>query len=179
MNEDLLIQQAGRKDLDAWEKLIHLYKRPIYRFIYRMVHHQADADDLSQLVFLSAFKHIDSFKVGTNFRAWFYQIAKHLCVDFFRRRSKEEKKRIPLIENEAMTPAHSTDSEIGLNDLQKRVAEALETLPESQKIIMTLHLEGLSHQEISRIINRPEATVRWRLFYARKKLKNILSDYLH
>ena len=179
-DDDILICKAQNGEMDAFGCLVERYNKAIYRYLYRLVGNHSDADDLSQDVFMYALESINSFKVGTNFTAWLYTIARNRYFNFHKKKSRETvlpKNAVETLACENSDPANPVSP--GVDEVHKAVTRAVEGLPIEQRQVVVLHImEGLPHKEIAEIMDCNEKTIRWRLFWARKKLKKTLNDYL-
>lgn len=149
----------------ALEEIVRQYQRRVYAVIYRMTGAHADVDDLCQETFLQVFRSLPRFRPGSNFDALVYRIAMNVSVDYLRRRSRERSAR------PAPPPASASPD----REAQEAVRRALDRLPPEQRQVVVLRMfEGLSHEKIAEVLDAPAATVRWRLFAARKKLEELL-----
>ncbi|MBI5367752.1 MAG: sigma-70 family RNA polymerase sigma factor [Planctomycetes bacterium] len=159
------------------EELVRRYQRRVYAVIYRLVGTHAETDDLSQEAFLQIFRSLPRFRAGTDLDAWVYRIASNVAVDFLRRRAKDTRLLTRLRAApppEEVGPAAAPDAEVA-----RAVRTAVDELPPDQKSAIVLRIfEGRSHEEIARIQAIPLATVRWRLFTARRKLEGSLGSLL-
>lgn len=182
-----LVRRAQRGDLSAFDALVRRYQERIYATIYHMTSSHEDANDLAQETFIKAYQALHLFKGDSTFFTWIYRIAINKTINFL----KQRKHRAHLSLNEldlnaehdpklAALVSHKTPRrEVNLNELQEKLNEAMQKLSETHRLVVTLHdVQGLSHEEISRILDCNVGTVRSRLFYARQQLQALLSDYL-
>jgi len=174
-----IIQKCLHGDKNAFAQLVEKYKRKLYAFAYRMTRNHEDADDLSQEAFLRAYENLSRFKLGTNFQAWIFRILHNLCIDQLR---KAKRIHHESIEDAAeYIPARNPrpDQEVEAAELKEHIRLAIDALPEAQRTVVVLReMQGLSHREIARITKTNEKTVRWRLHQARKKLREMLKEFL-
>jgi len=186
-DERTLVKQAQQGDLSAYDELVQRYQERIYATIYHMTANHEDASDLAQEAFIKAFRALKSFKGDSSFFTWVYRIAVNKTINFL----KQRKKRAQMSLNDLdFNAEHDPDlvalisdktprRELNLTELQARLNEALQKLSETHRLVVTLHdIQGLSHEEISKIMDCNTGTVRSRLFYARQQLQAYLSDYL-
>jgi len=132
-----------------------------------------DAEDLAQETLLQAFRRIGTFATGTDFRAWLLTIAYHARVHALRRKRALVAQDFAVLAS-VPAPAAATEG----TGLEAAVRSGLAALPEDQKTVVLLRLgQGLSHAEIARITGTEEATVRWRLFRARRVLQKLLKEW--
>jgi RNA polymerase sigma-70 factor (ECF subfamily) len=152
-----------------------------------MTANHEDANDLAQESFIKAFQALKSFKGDSSFYTWLYRIAVNKTINFLKRR----KNRIHLSLNDLdLNAEHDPDlvalisdktprREADLRELQEKLNAALLKLSEPHRLVVVLHdVQGLSHDEIAKVMDCSIGTVRSRLFYARQQLQGWLSDYL-
>jgi len=182
-----LIRRARRGDLAAYDDLVRRYQERIYATLYHMTSNHEDANDLAQEAFIKAFHALKSFKGGSSFYTWVYRIAVNKTINFL----KQRKNRASLSLNDldfnvehdpdlvALISDKTPRREVNLSELQEKLNEAMQKLSEPHRLVVTLHdVQGLSHEEIAKIMDCNIGTVRSRLFYARQQLQAYLSDYL-
>src|SRR5579862_9334572 len=186
-DEESLVKRARGGDLEAYDELVQRYQERIYATVYHMTSNHEDANDLAQESFIKAFQALKSFKGGSSFYTWLYRIAVNKTINFL----KQRKNRIHMSLNDLdFNAEHDPDlialisdktprREAGLTELQEKLNEALMKLSEPHRLVVVLHdVQGLSHDEIAKVMNCNIGTVRSRLFYARQQLQAWLSDYL-
>ena len=186
-NESELVAKARRGDLGAYDQLVQRYQERIYRTLYHMTSNHEDANDLAQEAFIKAFQALKSFKGGSSFYTWVYRIAVNKTLNFLKQRKNRSHMSLNdldfNVENNAELVALISEKtprrEAGLTELQQKLNEAMLTLSETHRLVVTLHdVQGLSHEEIAKIMDCNVGTVRSRLFYARQQLQGQLIDYL-
>jgi RNA polymerase sigma-70 factor (ECF subfamily) len=182
-----LVRRARKGDLSAYDELVRRYQERIYATVYHMTANHEDANDLAQEAFIKAFQALKSFKGGSSFYTWIYRIAVNKTINFLKqRRNKSQMSLDDLDFNAEHDPdlvALISDKtprrEVGLAELQEKLNAAMQRLSEPHRLVVTLHdVQGLSHEEIGKIMDCNIGTVRSRLFYARQQLQAYLSDYL-
>ncbi|MEE9400267.1 MAG: RNA polymerase sigma factor [Dehalococcoidales bacterium] len=171
-----LVQRAVKRDSAAFATLYDKYVGRIYGYAYYLVHDQKDAEDITQEVFIKAWKAIDRYKdIGAPFVAWLTAITHNLAVNH--NRYKSRKKHIPLEETEVLSTAVETNpetmAEVNLNKSYVRKA-ILKLKGEKQKIIMMRCIEGFSYREIAHLLNKSEGSVRVIQYRALSDLRRIL-----
>jgi RNA polymerase sigma-70 factor (ECF subfamily) len=187
VDEDALVGRARRGDLEAYDELVRRYQERIYATVYHMTSNHEDANDLAQESFVKAFQALKTFKGGSSFYTWLYRIAVNKTINFL----KQRKNRTHVSLNDLdFNAEHDPDlvalisdktprREAGLAELQEKLNAALLKLSEPHRLVVVLHdVQGLSHDEIAKIMECNIGTVRSRLFYARQQLQGYLSDYL-
>jgi RNA polymerase sigma factor (sigma-70 family) len=188
VDERTLVKQAKQGDLRAYDELVRLYQERIYATIYHMTSNHEDANDLAQESFIKAFRALRSFKGESSFFTWVYRIAINKTINFL----KQRKKRTWMSLNDldfnaehdpdlvALISEKTPRRDLNLAELQERLNAAMLKLSEVHRLVVTLHdVQGLSHEEISRIMDCNTGTVRSRLFYARQQLQAYLSEFLN
>lgn len=168
-----------RRDADAFEALVLQHERMIYLLCLRMTGSPADAQDCAQEAFLNAYKAFGKFRGEANAKTWLYRIAYNACVDYLRRRRKE-------VSLDALREAGFDPSDDRLPppgeaaeraELRRQIGQAVLSLPEDHRAVMILRdYQQLSYEEIARILDVNEGTVKSRLNRAREKVKNILMN---
>jgi RNA polymerase sigma-70 factor (ECF subfamily) len=162
-------------DAASYDYLVSKYMKRVVSIAWGVVRNAADAEDLAQEAFVKAFESISRFKTGEPFGPWIYRIVTNLGLDVMKHR-----KRFRHEEITDAAPAERrdrTDLPAIANELASRIDQAIETLPEMQRLVARLYLvEELGHSEIAAIMGLSEGTVRSHLSLARGKLKEKLAD---
>ena len=186
-DEMVLVKRAREGDLNAYDDLIRRYQERIYATVYHMTSNHEDANDLAQEAFIKGFHALKSFKGGSSFYTWVYRIAVNKTINFLKQRKNKAQMSLDDLDFNA---EHDPDlvalisdktprREVNLAELQEKLNEAMQKLSEPHRLVVTLHdVQGLSHEEIAKIMECNIGTVRSRLFYARQQLQAYLSDYL-
>lgn len=184
-NEQLLLERAKAGDVAAFEKLIEVYQKKIFNLAYRMTGNFDDAGDMAQEALVRIFKSIANFKEQSSFSTWVYRITTNVCLDELR---KKKNKKVYSLDEEIHAEDGEIQRQIMSNDplpdeiaekeeLKRIVNSAINSLPEEQKIVITLRdLQGLSYDEISEVLDCPVGTVKSRINRARQALKNVLMN---
>ena len=182
MNEPALIESARKGDLDAFNTLVVAYQHQVYNIAYRIMGDEASAADATQEAFISAYKHMGSFR-GESFKSWIYRIVTNACYDELRRR-----KRRPAASLEGLVEDSDTDVEYDVPDdsfgpeerMEQRETAAviqagIATLPADQRITLVLSdVQGMRYEEIAAMTGANLGTVKSRLSRARAKLRDYL-----
>ncbi len=161
------------------KEIINQYKNSVKAIIKNIT--GTSNEDLEQEVYLKTWKNIDKYKEQGKFRQWISTITSNLCRDYMRKSSKTAEV-ITLDDeetNKIVSEKYNTEEIFEKKLRQKRVAEAILSLPKKmQEVIVLYEIEGLDYQEISEQIHCPLGTVKSRIFKARKELYEKLSDYI-
>ena len=187
IEDQVLVKRAQGGDSAAFDELVRRYQERIYATVYHMTSNHEDANDLAQDAFVKAYRALGSFKGDSSFFTWLYRIAVNKTINFL----KQRKNRNHLSLNDldfnaehdpdliALVSDKTPRREVGLVELSEKLNAAMQKLSEDHRLVVTLHdVQGLPHEEISKIMNCNIGTVRSRLFYARQQLQAYLSDYL-
>ncbi len=183
-----LVRRAQEGDLSAFDELIRRYQERVYATVYHMTSNHEDANDLTQETFVKAYKALSSFKGDSGFFTWVYRIAVNKTINFLKQ--KKNRHNGFSLNDLDFNAEHDPDlvalvsdknprRDMGLAELQEKLNEAMQKLSDVHRLVVTLHdIQGLSHEEIGKIMDCNPGTVRSRLFYARQQLQGSLTDYL-
>ncbi len=167
-----LVTQCRSGDRRAFETLVQRYERPIFNAAYRMVDSLDDARDVTQTVFLKAFEKLDSFDPHYRFYSWIYRIALNESINLLNGR-----KYVTADSDEQASDWKSPEENLRTSQVCDRVQDALKTISsEYRSVIILKHFLGCSYSDISLILQVEEKTVKSRLFTARQRLREALSD---
>lgn len=170
---------------ESFGALYDEYIKPIYRFIYFKVNSKEEAEDLASETFLKAWNYlskIDNSNKIHNFKAFLYQVANNLVIDFYRKRSL-----LPISLNDGeWEDANIPDEKIsGIDKIKKEddtaeLKKAFKKIPENySSVVIWYYLEELEIAEIAQILGKSEGTVRVTIHRALKALKRALESKLH
>lgn len=166
------IEAAQRGDRAAFAKLVDRYWERLFRWLVNLARDRHKAEDLAQETFLKALAAIESFRPGSNFRAWLFRIGHNNFVNL----KRSEKRTKVALPDDTAAPEHGGPGG-GAADREaiSSVAAAMEELSEEFRSALVLHVqEGLAYKDVAKILNTTEETARWRVFKARQKLLKIL-----
>jgi RNA polymerase sigma-70 factor (ECF subfamily) len=168
------LELSRKGDHAAFEHLIRNYQRMIHSLTFRMTGSMADAEDLAQETFIRAFQQLGSYRGEAKFSSWLCRVAMNASLNWRQREAR--RKEIHLQWSADALSANSPDVDSAKQDEEsQRVQTALDRLPAKQRaaIILTVYQE-MNHAEAARALGCSEATVSWRVFAARTKLKRWL-----
>jgi len=176
--EEELVRRAQKHDPAAFGQLYEEHFDRIYRYIVLRVRNRADAEDLTQQVFLRALEHIGSYRYrGMPFSSWLFRIAHNQVVDHWKKKSREKVKLLTqdeMAEAGALSdddPADLAERKVGLEQL----AEACERLSDGQREVISLRFAGgLSVAETAKVMGKREGAVKVLQHVALKKLRVML-----
>jgi RNA polymerase sigma-70 factor (ECF subfamily) len=172
VEEDALISAAQKGDRLAFTELVQRYWDGLFRWLFHLTHDHHAAEDLAQETFLKVFSGLNSFRLGTNFRAWLFRIGHNTFVN--QRRGKTRHRR-PLPDELPGRAPGPMDDLLSREALQT-IGKAIRRLPPDFRAALLLRLDqDLSFREIGKVLGITEETARWRVFKARQKLMSILT----
>jgi len=174
-SEDYLVQQAVKRDRAAFTALYERYIDQVYRHVYYRVSNPTDAEDITQEVFIKAWKAIDKYKkVGVPFVAWLITIAGHLVIDHYRTQPKAINID-DVVEKVTGNQFSEPEALVEAEDKRALVKEAVLKLKGyKQKVILMHFIDGFSYEEIARALNKNEGTIRVIQYRALSDLKSML-----
>ncbi|TET23013.1 MAG: sigma-70 family RNA polymerase sigma factor [Candidatus Stahlbacteria bacterium] len=172
--EDIaLVERVLADDRSAQRELVRRYQGPIFAYIYRWLRNRADAEDLTQDVFLKMFKALGTYSRKSSFRAWLYRIARNRVIDHLRR------KKPAAIDIDGMVIA-GEDSPVEAYD-RSTTAETLdeaigELQPIYSEVLLLRHKNELTYEEIVDATGLALGTVKARLHRGRALLRKKLDE---
>lgn len=177
LEEEKLIEQALLGDAHAFSTLYERYHSQIYSFCSRLLRGKHDVEDAVQQVFLEAWRSLGRFEGRSLFSTWLTKIAIHTCLSFHRKAGRlvlEGSSEPEWLEGDRdllwATAAATPDVELLLQEKKKIVNQLLAKMTSKKKVVFVLSdMQGMTAPEISAILQIPDATVRTRLFHARKE----------
>jgi RNA polymerase sigma-70 factor (ECF subfamily) len=182
-----LVRRCQAGDTEAFDELVTRYRARVFGMIYNMKHSEQDAWDLAQDSFVKAWKSIKRFRGQSSFYTWSYRIVMNVTIDWARKKQikaggAEFDDAIPLKE---IDPASKTVPKADAlpyetmerSEIRARIDRAIAQLsPEHRAVILMKEIEEMQYHEIAETLGCSIGTVMSRLFYARKKLQNLLRD---
>ena len=171
------IQNSLAGDTEAFAALVNQYQKMVLALAFRMTGSLDDAEDLAQETFLRAYQQLDSFRGEAKFSTWLCKIVMNLSLNWRKRENRRSDIHAKWLEN-----AISADAgrEAFPDELSHRVQKALNKLPAKQRaaIVLTVY-ENHNYAEAAKLLDCAEATISWRVFAARQKLKRGLQPISH
>jgi RNA polymerase sigma-70 factor (ECF subfamily) len=182
-----LVKKAQAGDAAAFDELVGRFRNRVYGMIYNMVHNEQDAWDLAQDSFLKAWKSIGRFRGQASFYTWIYRIVMNVTIDWLRNKQVKgagaefnDEIQVKEIDPASRTVPHADalpHQRMEQVEIGHRIEAAIEQLsPEHRAVILMKEIEGMQYHEIADSLGCSIGTVMSRLFYARKKLQNLLRD---
>ncbi|HSJ01478.1 MAG: sigma-70 family RNA polymerase sigma factor [Verrucomicrobium sp.] len=180
-----LVRRAQSGDARAFDSLVTRYRGKVYGMCYHLVQNEQDAWDLAQEAFIKAWRALSSFKGDASFYTWIYRIAHNSTYDWLRKRKIETSGEFNDERQSGVAAGAETvpkgdfrpDEALKNRELGVRIQQAINQLtPDHRTAVLLREVEGLSYEEIAEIMQSSLGTVMSRLFYARKKLQELLKD---
>jgi RNA polymerase sigma-70 factor (ECF subfamily) len=184
----VLMLRVKRGDRAAFEALVGKYKQPIVNLMGRMLGDPVEAEDLTQGVFVQVFRSAHRYRDSARFSTWLYTIARNLCLNELRRRSRHPAESLDATRpDDASQPLHPIADSRALSppdrllqqELEQKIQEALEALPPNQRLAVLLcRQEDVSYEEIARILDCSLSATKSLIHRGRETLKQRLKPYL-
>jgi len=186
MDENALIAESQRGDLEAFNRLVLAYQDALFNTALRILGDEDMAADATQEAFLSAFRAIRSFR-GGSFKAWLLRTVTNACYDELRRLKRRP--TTPLEpereDGEEMDtprwladPGMSPEQELEAVELEHAIQHCLEGLPvEFRAVVVLADIQGLDYKEVSNAVRAPLGTIKSRLARARLRLRECLQEF--
>lgn len=190
-DEVQLIARSQLGDVSAFNQLVLNYQQSTFGVIFRMLGDRDIAADVTQDVFIAAFRGIQSFRGGSSFRAWLMRIASNAACDHWRRTQRHPTESLDIdaddddahaasILNSAVAMGQEVNPEEYLlnRELQELIQRGLQELPLDQRVAVVLcDVQGLSYEEIAATTQATMGTVRSRIARGRARLRSYLYKY--
>jgi len=183
-----LMLRVKKGDEAAFEELVDKYKQPVLNLVYRILRDATEAEDLAQNVFVQVFKSADRYRVEAKFSTWLFTIARNLCLNELRRRSRHPADSLEAAaETQEEHPARQFEDKASVSapdhllreELTSKVQDALASLPENQRTAILLFKEKeMSYEEISKILDCSLSATKSLIHRGRETLKQKLKPYL-
>lgn len=189
--ETKLIERLVARDERAFNELVRTYERRVFGLVIRMLPSRAEAEDLTQEVFVQVFKAIGTFRGDSKLSTWIYRIAVNLCKNrakYLRVRHSSEQdeldevaERIPLASsrNANVAQIERPDEAMAGRQVEEIVRQAILEVDENfRECLILCDVEELSYEEIAEITDLPTGTVKSRIFRARAQLRELVEKKL-
>jgi RNA polymerase sigma-70 factor (ECF subfamily) len=169
-----LVEDARQGDQRAFGDLVLRYERRLIRVILRFVRDPDLAEDLAQETFLRVYERMDQFDPSRRFGPWLFRIGVNLTLDHLRRRKRRVWAALFTDKGRERYPDPAVPDPRTRIDLHQEVWSIIDKLPEKYRTVLVLRdMENFSTSEIAAILNRREATIRWRLAEARNRFQEL------
>jgi RNA polymerase sigma-70 factor (ECF subfamily) len=168
-----ILERAIAGDSAAFEQILKLHERRVLMLSWRLLGNIEDAQDITQEVFLRAFKYLHRFDTSKPVEAWLVRITVNVCRDFGRHRQRRQS----LSAEFQLPGVTNTDpySDLASGERKRMLREAIASLPHKERAAFVLRdIEGLSTAEVAGILNSSETTVRSQISIARVKIRKAI-----
>ena len=174
--DSIFMSQLKRGRVRALSALVEKYKNQAYFLALGMVGNSDDAYDISQEAFLRVYSSAKTFDEKQRFFPWFYSIVTNLCRNFLRKRQINGARTVDMAEVEHLLVDRETpESELLSREEKKSLFLALRKLSFADREIINLnHFRTMSYEAIAMLLDVPRGTVMSHLYYARKRLANLM-----
>jgi RNA polymerase sigma-70 factor (ECF subfamily) len=183
-----LMLRVKQGDTDAFEQLVDKYKQPVLNVVYRMLRDATEAEDVAQTVFVQVYKSAARYQVASKFSTWLFTIARNLCLNEIRRRSRHptdsmdathpDNEEQPWQQFEDKKTAGPTETLLE-GELEEKINEALAELPENQRTAIVLCRQNeLSYEDIAQVLKCSVSATKSLIHRGRETLKLKLKPYL-
>ena len=176
-----LIAACQQGDPRAFQEIFEIYKDRIYALCRHMAGNAEDAEDLTQEVFISAFKNIGGFRAEAAFGTWLYRIATNSCLGRLRKWAPERVSfdALSAVDAAPAAPGPNPEDMVVRKELTRRMEAAVAALPENLRLVFVLGtLEGMRYREIAEVAGCSEEAVKMRVHRARTQVRDRLKTYL-
>ena len=182
-----LVARAQRGEKRAFELLVERYQGRLARLVARMVRDPAEVEDVVQDAFIKAYRALHGFRGESAFYTWLYRIAVNTAKNALEssgrraegRGAVEADEAEDVVENEQLHDLNTPESLLLSSEIGRTVQSAIRDLPEElREAIQLREIDGLSYEDISRIMDCPLGTVRSRIFRAREAIAEKLRPLL-
>jgi RNA polymerase sigma-70 factor (ECF subfamily) len=176
-----LVARCLRGDEAAWEDLVRLHTRKVYAMCYRFTGSGAEAQDLTQEVFLRVFRTVRSFRSAEgSFATWLARVTRNLLIDHYRRTRQERatesiEEQLPVLEEEGAAASARPDHALAGREASEILQATLQKLsPDLREAVILRDLQEMEYREIAQVLDIPEGTVKSRINRGRAELARLL-----
>ncbi len=177
MTDEAIIELVLNGNTHIFSGLVDKYRDNVYGMAFRFTNNSSDAQDLSQEIFIKAFKNLHRFNGRSKFSTWLYRLSYNLCIDWTRS-NKHRPAAVDLSEydNELAESRAGPEESLMVKQRRQALRQAIYGLKDKYRNILILfYFQGLSYEEIAGIMEIPVKTVETQLYRARKQLKKSFS----
>ena len=169
-----LVQKCLAGSQESFEELVNRYKKLIYSVVYNMMPDKQEVGDISQEVFIRIYKSLNRYNPEFKFSTWSVRIATNLCLDMLRKKKLDS---VPIEEIGDVSGGSGTPEDSYISkERSRRIRQAINELPDKYRTpIILFHQNGLSYEEIMKVLNEPMTIVKNRLYRGRLMLRDKLS----
>ena len=186
MDESTLIDFAKQGDLDAFNRLVLTYQDVAFNVAYRLMGDPAEAEDVTQDAFISAYRKLNTFR-GGSFKAWVLRIVTNAAYDALRKRKRRPTTPLePLNPDDEEVespvwmadPGESPEDTAARTELSRAIQDCLDGLDvDFRAVVVMVDVQGLGYNETAAAVGKPLGTVKSRLARARLRMQDCLQGY--
>jgi RNA polymerase sigma-70 factor, ECF subfamily len=175
------VRRLQRGETEAFEMLVRRHEKTIFNLVYRMLGDYDEAAEVSQEVFLSAYRAIGQFRGDANFSTWLYRIALNHTSTRRKTLIRRQQRNVAIEDTEPVRDLQPGPAEtMEKKEIRERVQRALNSLePDDATVILLRDLQDIPYEEVARLLEIPVGTVKSRLHRARQALKSQLASYFY
>lgn len=191
-DDRVLVERAQGGDQGAFRQIFERYRRRAYALALGVVHNPDTALDVVQDAFLRAHRHLDGFEGNSSVYTWLYRIVMNAAIDHLRKQGRAKTvdydDAVAHLESEAPSEAAALmpqmlrgnpAKEIARREIREKIDDALGQLsPNHRAVLVMREIDGLSYEEMAKVMKCSKGTIMSRLFHARKNMQRLLSDSL-
>ena len=179
LDDNRLVQRCLEQNNRAWEEILRRYKKRVFNISYQFVGRMDEAEDLTQEIFFKVFHSLEKFNQEANFQYWIIRVSKNYCIDYYRKKRKERESMVDNMEQVINVLKSVSTPQLVLEEKEKQnaIRESIGSLPPILRSCIVLrNLYGYSYQDIAKILNIPEGTVKSRINRGRQELSKRLDE---
>jgi RNA polymerase sigma-70 factor (ECF subfamily) len=183
-----LMLRVKRGDREAFAALVGKYRQPVMNFVHRTLRDETEAEDVAQNVFLQVYKSAPRYVITARFSTWLFTIARNLCLNEIRRRSRHPAESLEATQPESEDQplrqfedkqTFSPPETLLHGELEEKIAQAVADLPENQRTALLLcRQDELSYEEIAEVLDCSLSATKSLIHRGRETLKQKLKPYL-
>jgi RNA polymerase sigma-70 factor (ECF subfamily) len=183
-----LMLRVKQGDHEAFAELVDKYKQPVMNLAYRMLRDATEAEDLAQAVFIQVHKSADRYRVASKFSTWLFTIARNLCLNELRRRSRHPADSLDVTHpDQPDQPLHQVQDKASASpperllegELEAKIGQAVAELPENQRLaILLCQQDELSYEQMAEVLDCTVSATKSLIHRGREALKQKLKPYL-
>jgi RNA polymerase sigma-70 factor (ECF subfamily) len=187
-----LVERCQRGDRDAFRAIFEKYQRRAFTLALSVVHNPDEALDVVQEAFLRAHRHIDGFEGNASLYTWLYRIVMNVAIDHLRKQNRSQTvdydDAVAHLESEAPADLASLvpqlvrgnpAKEVARREIREKIDEALAKLsPNHRAVLVMREIDGLSYEEMAKVMKCSKGTIMSRLFHARRYMQKFLLEFM-
>ncbi|GAB4282102.1 MAG: RNA polymerase sigma factor RpoE [Candidatus Rifleibacteriota bacterium] len=185
IDDNELIDRIKKGDNKAFDQIVSIYEKGVYRLCYRFFNDENDAMDATQEVFIKVYKALGSFEGRSSLKTWVYRIASNTCITLAEKKKREKEGLLKTLigwwsDRNSTTPEEEVLDQEHRSLTRELVAKKVEQLPEAYRMPVILKdIEGLPLEKIAEILEVPLGTVKSRINRGRRILQDSLQAFYY